>query len=52
MTYRPFLRLEYQWKRNIRFESEIGGDWIEDDGLFGSERIRTYFVNLGYRVDF
>ena len=52
LTYRPFLRLEYQLKRNIRFESEIGGDWIEDDGTFGSERIRTYFVNLGYRVDF
>jgi tetratricopeptide (TPR) repeat protein len=52
MTYRPFLRLEYQLKRNIRFESEIGGDWIEDDGVFGSETTRTYFVNLGYRVDF
>jgi tetratricopeptide (TPR) repeat protein len=52
VTYRPFLRLEYQLKRNIRFESEIGGDWIEDDGVFGSETIRTYFVNLGYRVDF
>ena len=52
MTYRPFLRLEYQWKRNMRFESEIGGDWIEDDGPFGSETTRTYFINLGYRVDF
>jgi tetratricopeptide (TPR) repeat protein len=52
MTYRPFLRLEYQWNRSIRFESEIGGDWIEDDGPLGSETTRTYFVNLGYRVDF
>jgi hypothetical protein len=51
-TLRPFLRLEYQWKRSIRFESEIGGDWIEDDGPFGRETTRTYFISLGYRVDF
>ncbi len=50
--YRPFLRLEYQLKRNIRFESEIGGDWIEDDNPFGSETTKTYFINVGYRLDF
>lgn len=47
--------------QNIRHDGDIaedellgkpGGDWIEDDGPLGSETTKTWFVNLGYRVDF
>ena len=51
-TLRPFLRLEYTWRRQMRFEAEFGADLIEDETATDSLSTRSYFANVGYRIDF
>ena len=52
VIYRPSLRLNYQLKRRLRFEAELGGEWSEREIADGSDKSRSYFINIGYRADF
>ena len=52
VIYRPSLRLNYQLKRRLRFEAELGGEWSEREITDGSDKSRSYFITIGYRADF
>jgi len=50
--YRPSLRLTYRVKRRFQLEAEAGGEWSDREIVNGSERDRSYFIIVGYRLDF
>lgn len=52
MIYQPSVRMSYQVKRRLRIEAEVGGEWSNREIIDGSEKDRSYFFNLGYRLDF
>ena len=51
VTTAPSLRLDYRWKRRLRFEMDIGGEFSSRD-LPETDDSKSYFLNLGYRYDF
>jgi len=49
---RPSLRMEYWWKRRVRFEIEGGGEWSSDTFSDGTDSTtKGYFVTVGFRFD-
>jgi len=52
VIYRPSLRLDYQVKRRLRLEAEFGGEYSDREIIGGSGKDSSYFVSVGYRVDF
>ncbi len=51
-TLTPSLRVENRWKKQVRFEAEVGGEWAKDRRAGSAEITRSYFVNAGYRINF
>lgn len=49
---RPLVRLDYRWKKWIRFEMEAGREWISESVLGDSLQSRNYFLTVGARVFF
>ncbi len=43
-------RLEYRWRRRLRLELELGGEW--SDNTTANREELGYFLNVGYRWDF
>jgi hypothetical protein len=52
IIYRPSLRLDYQLRRRLRLEAEIGGEYSDREIVDGSTKDRSYFFSIGYRSDF
>jgi outer membrane protein assembly factor BamA len=50
--YRPSLRLTYRAKGRLQLEAEAGGEWSDREIVDGSEKDRSYFAIIGYRMDF
>jgi hypothetical protein len=50
----PSMRIDYRLSRRYRFELEAGGEWSTRDlpDLPEDEDTSSYFINLGYRVNF
>lgn len=50
----PSLRMDYRLSRRYRFEVEGGGEWSTRKlpDLPDDEDTSSYFINLGYRIDF
>ncbi|VAW77576.1 hypothetical protein MNBD_GAMMA13-1820 [hydrothermal vent metagenome] len=48
----PSLRIDYRWRRRYRFEFEAGGEWSNQDLPNGSQDTSSYFLDVGYRIDF
>lgn len=44
-------RLEYRWRRRLRLELELGGEWSDNTASTDGEEL-GYFLNVGYRWDF
>jgi len=52
-TARVQGRVEYRWKRNRTFETELGYEWIRDEDTTGEKFTTTGFLfYAGYRLDF
>ena len=51
-TLLPSLRVNYRWKKRYHFEAEIGKEWVERELDVGDERSTSYFIDVGYRIDF
>lgn len=49
---RPSVRVNYNWRRHMQFEVEVGGEWLKVDSSVSKETTNGYFVNLGFRRDF
>ncbi len=49
---RPFVRIDYRFKRWMKFELDYGYEWLEE--TFGGEAEKTtgYFFSIGYRAQF
>ena len=51
-TIRPSFRMDYRWKRRVRFEFEAGGEWSNENLSDQTDKTSAYFFNSGYRIDF
>ena len=50
--FRPLVRLEYRWKRRYHFEVEGGGEWSNESFSTLEEDRNSYFLRVGYRINF
>jgi hypothetical protein len=44
--------LTYRAKGRLQLEAEAGGEWSDREIVDGSEKDRSYFAIIGYRMDF
>jgi len=51
-TLAPSLRTDYRWKKRYHFELELGGEWSNLRLTDTTEKTRSYFMSMGYRIDF
>ena len=51
-TTRYSLRVDYRFKRNLSFESELGQEHVEDEVSATTQKSELTFLNIGYRWDF
>ncbi|MFT5674566.1 MAG: hypothetical protein ACI808_000486 [Paraglaciecola sp.] len=49
---RPFIRLDYRFKRWMKFEFDLGYEWLEDTFAGQSQTTTGYFLSVGYRAQF
>lgn len=52
VTVRPLLRIDYRWKKWLRFEMEGGREWRQDTVLGNTEKTTGYFAMIGFRAYF
>ena len=52
VTFRPLVRVDYRWKKWLRFELEGGREWREESTLGTTERTTGYFATVGFRAYF
>lgn len=48
----PSLRMDYRFRRRLRFEAEAGGEWSTRQLSVDNEDSSSWFLNVGYRLDF
>lgn len=51
-AYAVGLRTEYRWRRNVTFELDLTGEWIDREWVDERERTTGYYGLLGYRYEF
>lgn len=51
-TVKPSLRLNYIPSRLFQFELDAGGEWTTTKNPLGSETLKGFNINIGYRLDF
>ena len=51
-TLAPSFRTDYRWKKRYHFELELGGEWSNLRLTDTTEKTRSYFMSMGYRIDF
>ena len=51
-TYKPSLRMTYKLKRRFRVEANMGGEWSNKNLTDDTNKTQSWFVNVGYRLDF
>lgn len=49
---RPFVRLEYQYERWLRLETDFGYEWFKQTLADVSTTTKGYFISIGYRASF
>jgi len=52
VNLRPLVRLNYRWKKWIRFELEGGREWINETVIGNSQKSTNYFFSFGARTFF
>ncbi len=52
VTIRPLLRIDYRWKKWLRFELEGGREFRQDTVLGNTESNTGYFATVGFRAYF
>lgn len=52
VNVRPLVRVDYRWKRWLRFEVEGGREWINETVIGDSQKSTSYFFSLGARAFF
>ena len=52
VTVRPLLRVDYRWKKWLRFEMEGGREWRENTVLGNTDKTAGYFATVGFRAYF
>ena len=52
VNIRPLVRMDYRWKRWLRFELEGGREWINETVIGDSQKSTNYFFSLGARAFF
>ena len=52
LTIRPLMRIDYRWKKWLRFELEGGREWREESSLGTTNKSTGYFATAGFRAYF
>jgi hypothetical protein len=48
----PAVKMEYRWKQLYAFQIEAGGKWSSIANADAEKQHSSYFVSLGYQIDF
>lgn len=48
----PAVKMEYRWKQLYGFQVEAGGKWTSVENADSEIRDTSYFVSLGYQINF
>lgn len=51
VKFKPVLRLDYRWRKLVWLELETGAEW-DENRIDQLDSTTSYFLSLGYRVDF
>jgi hypothetical protein len=49
---RPFIRMDYRFRRWAKLEFDIGYEWLDEQFSGQSQNTTGYFMSAGYRVQF
>lgn len=49
---RPSMRMEYRWRKQTRFELDVGGEYSNRELTDDTSQTDSYFISVGYRHDF
>jgi hypothetical protein len=49
---RPFIRLDYRYERWLKFELDLGYEWLSETYSDIDRTTTGYFVSIGYRAQF
>jgi hypothetical protein len=49
---RPFIEVDYRIKKWMKFEMDLGYEWLDETFLNRSENTTGYFLSAGYRMRF
>ncbi|MFA9420503.1 MAG: tol-pal system YbgF family protein [Gammaproteobacteria bacterium] len=49
---RPFIEVDYRVKKWIKFEMDLGYEWLDETFANSSENTTGYFLSVGYRAQF
>jgi len=49
---RPFIRIDYRFKRWMKFEADFGYEWLDETFAGRSQETTGYFLSIGYRANF
>lgn len=49
---RPFLRIDYRFREWVKFELDIGYEWLDETFAGIQQGTTGYFISIGYRAQF
>jgi len=49
---RPFIEVDYRIKKWMKFEMDLGYEWLDETFANRSENTTGYFLSIGYRAQF
>ncbi len=49
---RPFIEVDYRIKKWMKFEMDLGYEWLDETFANRSENTTGYFLSIGYRMQF
>lgn len=49
---RPLIRLDYRYERWLKFEMDLGYEWLNETFSEIDRTTTGYFVSIGYRAQF
>lgn len=49
---KPFIRVDYNLRKWVKFEMDLGYEWYDEQLDVGSFRNNSYYFSMGYRIQF
>jgi len=52
LLIRPFFRVDYRFRKWMKFEFDLGYEWLDETFANSSQSSTAYFLSIGYRAQF